>query len=68
MSDKMFLYRDDDIIGKYSDHIYVIENYGITARAFILLRHRELIQTKRLRNVYIAESWAQTYINTRVRT
>lgn len=68
MTAKMFIYKDDDIIGKYNGHIYVVENYGVTARAFVLLKHRELIHTKRLRNVYLAESWAQSYINMRVRT
>ena len=60
---KMFPYEDDDIVNTYNDLIYVVQNYGITARAFVLEKHRMLIQTRRLRNVYLAESWAQDYIN-----
>lgn len=63
MPDKIFRYKDDDIVSKYNDYIYVVENYGVTARAFILAKHRELLQTRHLKNVYLAESWAQDYID-----
>ena len=59
---KMFPYEDDDIVNTCNDLIYVVQNYGITARAFVLEKNRMLIQTRRLRNVYLAESWAQDYI------
>ena len=60
-----FDFKDTDLIGKYNEHIYVIEAYPFGARAFILSKHRGLLFTMRHKKAYDAERWAQNYINTR---